>query len=147
MEASAPLHASCIAWEDRGLLILGPSGSGKSALALEMMAWGCTLVADDRVILRREGRQVMASAPPPIRGLIEARGIGLLEAEAREEVPLAVLLDLGTAEKDRLPPWRERELLGVALPCLHKPASGPIAPALLQYLKFHRREPASPRIP
>ncbi|MEF9600929.1 HPr kinase/phosphatase C-terminal domain-containing protein, partial [Paracoccus sp. PXZ] len=72
------LHASCIAHRGRGLLILGPSGAGKSTLALEMMAFGATLVADDRTILRREGGRIVADAPDSIRGRIEARGVGIL---------------------------------------------------------------------
>ena len=65
------------------LLILGASGRGKSALALGLMAAGATLVADDRTHLHaRRRRQLVASAPAAIAGLIEARGIGILKAEA-----------------------------------------------------------------
>ena len=141
------LHATAVAWAGRGLLVCGPSGAGKSTLALELMAWGCALVADDRVELRAEGGRLLARAPAAIRGLIEARGLGLLRAETVPEAALAAVLDLGEAEPARLPPWRERILLGVALPCLHKPASGPIAAALLQYLKAGRSDPAPPRSP
>ncbi|MEO1532556.1 MAG: serine kinase, partial [Pseudomonadota bacterium] len=46
-----PLHASAVALGERGLLILGPSGAGKTRLALELVALGAELVADDRVIV------------------------------------------------------------------------------------------------
>ena len=56
------VHASCIAHRGRGLLILGPSGAGKSTLALEMMAYGAALVADDRTVLRLAGDHLIADS-------------------------------------------------------------------------------------
>jgi len=141
------LHATTVAWRRRGVLIRGASGSGKSALGLELLAWGCRLVADDRTEVRAEGGRLLARCPPAIRGLIEARGVGLLEARSVEEAELALVVDLDRTETERLPPWREAAILGLPLPCLHKPATGPIAAAILQYLKAGRREPADPRIP
>ncbi len=64
-------HASCVAYGGRGVLILGASGRGKSALALRLMALGAVLVADDRTDLCREGDSVMARAPDAIKGMIE----------------------------------------------------------------------------
>ena len=68
----ANIHGSCVAVAGRGLLILGPSGAGKSALALQIMALGGQLVADDRVELTRQGDEVIARCPVALRGLIEA---------------------------------------------------------------------------
>ena len=59
-----PLHASAVAIEGRAVLITGPSGSGKSGLALDIIALGARLVADDGVILRREGERLILS---PVR--------------------------------------------------------------------------------
>jgi HPr kinase/phosphorylase len=137
----AVLHASAVAWEGRGLLILGPSGSGKSTLALALMALGCDLVADDRTALRRDGRAILADCPEPIRGMIEARGLGLLRAAPAGEVPLALVADLSQAETERLPPPREVALLGIRLPCVHKIEIVRFAPALVQYLKWGRSAP------
>ncbi|NAZ37939.1 HPr kinase/phosphorylase [Rubellimicrobium sp. CFH 75288] len=136
------LHATTVAWGDRGLVLLGPSGSGKSAIALEMMAWGCRLVADDRTELRREGDRIIAAAPPGLPPLIEARGIGLLPAELQAEAEVAALLDLALEEETRLPPPRIRTILSVPVPCLHKPATERFSAALLQYLKAGRYRPA-----
>lgn len=61
------LHASCVALDGRGLLILGPSGSGKSALALELMALGADLVADDRTEIEGQGPDLVAAALRPSR--------------------------------------------------------------------------------
>src|SRR5262245_61986603 len=83
-DAAAPLlvHGSAVAWGGRGLLILGASGRGKSALALALTATGAALVADDRVEIVRRGRALVARAPAALAGLVEARGIGILPVPA-----------------------------------------------------------------
>lgn len=121
LEAEA-LHGSCVALEGRGLLLLGPPGAGKSALALELIALGARLVADDRVALRREGGRLFAAAPPALAGLIEARGLGLLRLPALAEAALALVVDL-SLRSERLPPRRRLTLRGVALPLLAAPAA------------------------
>ena len=96
------------------------------------------LVADDRVVLRRTGDTVTAHAPDPIRGLIEARGIGLLRAECADAVPLGLVVDLDRTETDRLPPPRSHVLLGLSFPCLHNSAYPAYAEAIGQYMTFGR---------
>jgi HPr kinase/phosphorylase len=129
------LHATTVSVAGCGLLILGPSGAGKSALALDLMAIGAQLVADDRTILTRAGDSVIATCPPNLRGLIEARGIGILNATPCDSARLALVLDLGQTSIERLPPARHIDLLDRPVPLLHKPATGYSAAALLQYLK------------
>jgi len=133
------LHASCVAIGQRGLLILGPSGSGKSGLALALMAMGADLVADDRVILTRQGNALIATAPPTISGLIEARSIGLLKARPHGPVPLVCVVDLEQTEPERMPPRRETILLGQSVTLLFKVESPHFQAALVQYLKEGRR--------
>ena len=140
--AAAPqtiLHASCVALSGRALLIAGASGRGKSALALQMMALGAALVADDRVALRRAGDAVLAGAPPAIAGLIEARGLGLLHADPAGPVPVFALLDLDRTEPDRLPPARETDLLGQSVPLLWRVEAPHFPAALVQFLRTGRR--------
>lgn len=133
------VHATSVALGGRGLLIRGASGSGKSSLALALMALGADLVADDRTVLTRNGKAVQMSAPEAIRGMIEARGIGLLHARCTF-APLVAVLDLDLSESDRLPPIRKGNVLGLPFPLLHK-CAGPYFPAaLVQYLKAGRRE-------
>ena len=62
------LHASTVAFRGRGVVILGASGSGKSALALELMALGAGLVADDRTLVEVQDGALVASCPPAISG-------------------------------------------------------------------------------
>ena len=97
------LHASCGAGQGKGLLILGPSGAGKSALALELMALGADLVADDRTDLVAESGRVMASCPPVLSGLIEARGLGLLRVPSVLQAQVVLAVDLGRVETERMP--------------------------------------------
>ncbi|AJE45332.1 Hpr(Ser) kinase/phosphatase [Celeribacter indicus] len=125
----------------RALLIMGPSGSGKSSLALALMALGARLVSDDRTLLRRdaEGQALMASAPEAIAGLIEARGLGLLAADPLPEARLCGLVDLAATEAERLPEPREHVLIGVPIPLIRRVDGPHFAPALIQWLKGGRR--------
>ena len=61
--SSENLHASTVASDGRAVLIAGPSGSGKSDLALRLIDRGFTLVSDDRTILTKDGERIIASAP------------------------------------------------------------------------------------
>lgn len=107
------VHATCVAFEKRGLLILGPSGSGKSSLGLALMALGAKLVADDRTVLTNKAGKLIARCPPAIRGLIEARGLGLIRAETRASARISLVVDMEAAEIDRLPPRCNTTLCGV----------------------------------
>ncbi len=140
-ETETILHASCVALADKALLIRGASGSGKSALALQMMGMGAVLVADDRVILHRHGDAVQARAPEAIRGLIECRGLGLLNAQTAQDVQVVAIVDLDRTEPERLPPERRAELLGLALPLFGRVEGGHFAAALMQVLKAGRHAP------
>lgn len=128
------IHATTIALGDAGLLILGPSGSGKSSLALQLMATGAVLVADDRTDLRREGEMIIASCPPGLLGRIEARGIGILSAVPSGPVRLAQVVDLGADSGDRLPQSRSHDVLGVGLPLVTIPYRPHLYAALRQLL-------------
>ncbi|MEX0309614.1 MAG: HPr kinase/phosphorylase [Tateyamaria sp.] len=140
MSSQVCLHASAVAVDNRGLLILGPSGSGKSSLALQLMANGATLVADDRTDVTVRADQVWLSAPDAISGLIEARGVGLLTATPTQ-APLFLVVDLGVPETQRLPKRHDKNVLGHVFPCLHKMDTPAFPAAIMQYLKAGRRDP------
>lgn len=109
------IHASAVAVGDRAALILGRSGAGKSRLALRMIALGADLVADDRVDLIRDGDRLMAAAPEALRGLAEARGVGLLRLPSRAGAELCIAVDLDAAPVTRMPPSDTITYLGVPL--------------------------------
>lgn len=110
------LHATTIALGNAGLLILGGAGSGKSSLALQLMAVGALLVADDRTDLSRAGGAIVASCPPALLGRIEARGIGILSVVPAGPVGIAQIVDLSAGPEDRLPQSGIYDVLGVGLP-------------------------------
>lgn len=138
--ASQPvlLHASCVALSPHsGLLIMGPSGSGKSSLALMLMAFGARLVSDDQVKITRDlaSQELYATAAPNIEGMIEARGLGILRAETLSSCVLRGIVDMALVERDRLPPLRKRTLIGTEIPVFHRVEGPQFAPALIQWLK------------
>lgn len=100
------------------MLITGPSGSGKSDLALRLLDRGFTLVSDDQTVVRRDGDRLLASAPPTITGKLEVRGIGIVEMECQSNVPVALIIEL-TSDIQRIPDdSRERPILGVRVPLI-----------------------------
>ncbi|PWE26583.1 HPr kinase/phosphorylase [Pararhodobacter marinus] len=132
------LHASCVAFGPaRGVLILGPSGAGKSRLALALIGQGARLVADDQVLLSREGNTLFARAPRPTEGLIEARGLGLLRLVPLRLARIVLAIDLA-APPARLPDPVPRPLGGVTIPCLPGQADSSFAAGLRHYLHAMR---------
>jgi serine kinase of HPr protein (carbohydrate metabolism regulator) len=124
--ASELIHATAIALDGSAVLIRGPSGSGKSDLALRCLAAGPSplwagevrLIADDRVVITRQGDRLLAAAPSSIRGKIEVRGIGILPVEPLDTATVCLIADLATPI-ERLPALALREeLLGIRLPAL-----------------------------
>lgn len=149
------MHATAVARGAVCVLLRGPSGSGKSDLALRLMALGPSsglpifaresvgrgddapcfrLVSDDQVLLRRTGDGLEASAPATIAGKMEVRGLGIIDvpAAAPARAVLAVeLVNFGAVP--RMPDHQSAEILGVVLPLLRLAAfehSAPIKVAL-----------------
>ena len=74
------IHATTVQLGAHGVLIIGPSGSGKSDLALRLIGEGALLVSDDQTRLTLKDGRLIATAPATIAGRIEARGIGIQRA-------------------------------------------------------------------
>jgi serine kinase of HPr protein (carbohydrate metabolism regulator) len=123
------IHASTVALDGRAVVIMGPSGAGKSDLTLRLLDRGFTLVSDDQTVVKRNGEQLIATAPANIAGKLEIRGIGIVEMETVSSVPVALLVEL-TSEIQRLPDEnRERPLLGIKLPLISIDAMTASAPS------------------
>ncbi len=113
------VHGTSVAVDGLGVLLRGPSGSGKSDLALRLIDGGAALVADDRTVLSRNGDEILANAPSPIAGRMEVRGLGIVRLPAVADVPMRLIVDIvPAADVLRLPKAAETMLLGVALPVL-----------------------------
>jgi len=80
---------------DGGVLLLGPSGSGKSDVALRLISAGAELISDDQTLLFVEQGILFADAPATIKDTMEIRGVGILRMKSTGKTPiiLAVQLD------------------------------------------------------
>lgn len=126
------IHASCVALsggpfavpDETGVLLLGPSGSGKSDLALRLIAAGALLVADDRTDLTLEGTALVASPPDRLAGQIEVRNLGIVTLPHCPRVPIGLAVELTpNAKLARLPEhlrWTPAD--GLELPESARPA-------------------------
>jgi HPr kinase/phosphorylase len=141
------VHATAIAIEGAAILLRGPPGAGKSDLALRMIDGGARLIADDQTELRRAGELVLVRAPAAIAGLIEVRGVGILQVDAVGETPLALLVDLvRSSEVERLPESRFEEVLGLPVPLIALVAFEASAAAKLRFALYAFSSPLSPAI-
>ncbi|WP_375254807.1 HPr kinase/phosphorylase [Yoonia sp.] len=129
------LHATCVAYHGRAVVLTGASGQGKSTLGLQLIALGCDLIADDRTILTVAGGKLTARCPETLQGIIEARGIGLVRAVSQLSAEVALVVDLNQRETARMPPPREITLLGCTLPLIWRSDGPQFVPAILQILK------------
>ena len=120
---SETIHASCVMIDGAAVLLHGSSGSGKSDLALRLIDRGAALVSDDYTLLQRVDDRLVASPPANIAGMIEVRGLGVIDMPyiAGPDVRLLVALD---EPAPRLPEEKPhtRLIAGVAIPVIALPA-------------------------
>ena len=116
--SSETVHASSVAIRGRGVLIGGRPGTGKSDLAFRLVDRGALLISDDYTIVRRVKGVALAAAPATIIGKIELRGVGIVELETAQQVPVALLVDLDERPERQPEPGETRLVAGVAIPVL-----------------------------
>ena len=127
--SSEMLHATTVALNGRAVILAGRSGSGKSDLALRLLDRGFLLVSDDQTLVRKAGDRLIASTPPTIKGKLEVRGIGIVEVDQADDVPVCLYVEL-TSKIERLPDeGRERLILGAKIPLVSIDAMTASAPA------------------
>lgn len=138
----ATVHASAVLAGARAVLIRGPSGVGKSRLALQLIQAAQTgsllfarLVGDDRVHLQAASGRLLVRPAEAIAGLIEVRGLGIVKLPYEPCAVVGQVVDLG-GDAERLPAAgsRRTEIEGVSLPRLAVAAAAAALPAVLALL-------------
>lgn len=141
------IHASAVAFGNKGVLIRGAVGSGKSELALRLIdtaGFGrgakplrAILVADDQVLLVREGSAIIMRTPETISGKMEIRGIGIIDLQHKPKAKLVLVIDLKRqAEIERMPEAADQftEILGLNIACYSVDPATPFAPSIIRSL-------------
>jgi HPr kinase/phosphorylase len=113
---SLMMHATCVDINGSGVLIVGRSGSGKSSLAINLLALGSKLVADDRCELIKKNNRFSVSKPASLPNSIEIRGVGLVSVPMVVETSLDWVVNMDEAEKERMPDLRFTEIDGYKIP-------------------------------
>ncbi len=122
------LHATAVAINGEGVLLMGPSGSGKSDLALRLIDRGAVLVSDDGVLVESADPLPILRTAPNIAGMIEMRGVGVVKMPFADAVPLHLVVRLDI-EPERMPLEEQTlAIAGAAMPCIMLSAFEPSAP-------------------
>ncbi len=112
-------HATAVAYYGFGILIRGPSGSGKSDLALRLIDDDADLIADDRVVIKVVGKELRLSPPESISGLIEVRGIGVVKIKTVRDIPLCLVVELELSNQTkRMPEIKEETIKDISIPII-----------------------------
>jgi serine kinase of HPr protein (carbohydrate metabolism regulator) len=142
MATPPTVHASAVLTGARAVLIRGPAGSGKSGLAMALIAGAQTgllrfarLVADDRVLLEAHHGRLLARPPAALAGLIEVRGVGIRRVEYEPAAVVGLVVDLAAEDAERLPATGEATVSGVKLSRLAVGAGADPLPPLLALLQ------------
>jgi HPr kinase/phosphorylase len=138
------IHASAVLVGRSAMLIRGPSGSGKSRLALALLQATqsgalpfARLVADDRALVEACNGRLLVRPAPPLAGLIEVRGLGIRQVPREPVAVVGLLADLDAADAARMAEAANLtcEIERITLPRLPVAAGQDALPLVLSYLQ------------
>lgn len=137
---SLRIHATTIAIGELGVMLIGPSGSGKSDLALRLIDRGARLVSDDYTEVRAVAGGLRATAPDTIAGKIEVRGIGIRAMPYIPDIAVALVIRLGGAVERMPEASKSTEVAGIGLPLVALDAFAASAPIKVELALHDVRE-------
>lgn len=112
-------HGTTVAIDGQAVLLRGPSGSGKSDLALRLIDGGAQLVADDRTDLEVRDGRLWARVPDTIAGKLEVRGFGIVQVPHLDMAPVTLVAELVPLDQvERMPEPETTTLLDLSLPMI-----------------------------
>ena len=124
------MHATCVDINGSGVLIVGRSGSGQSNLAINLIALGSKLVADDQCELVKKNNRFSVSKPASLPNSIEIRGVGLVSVPMVVETSLDWVVDMDEAETERMPDLRFTKIDGYRVPTVFGKDVDELAPRI-----------------
>jgi hypothetical protein len=131
--ATETVHATSVAIGGRGVLITGPSGSGKSDLALRLIDRGAILISDDYTVVVAHDDRLRLRPPANIAGKMEIRHLGIVDMPYIEDVPAVLLIRL-EEQPERMPdPFPSILLAGITLPLIALAGREPSAPLKVEW--------------
>ncbi len=131
-------HGTAVSINGQGILIIGPSGSGKSDLALRLIDRGAILISDDQVLLRQSGSHLIMSGPKKLQGYLEVRGLGIVPFDFVQNIPLCLMVYLVSDNMTaRLPDETDQIVSTVPIKTIKLQAFDPSAPIKIELAIKH----------
>ena len=111
------IQATAVSYQKRAILIQGPSGVGKTFLALQLMERGATLIGDDVVEICLKNNKLYCKAKEKLKGVVEVRGLGLVTGlKVSKSTPVLCIICLHKNFTERLPKQKTISLLNKKIP-------------------------------
>lgn len=143
MTDQATIHASAVLIGAKAALIRGPSGSGKSQLALALIEAAGTgtlpfarLVSDDRTHVEAVQGRLLLRPAPALEGMIEVHGLGIRRLPFEPLAVAGLVVDLQAPDAARHPAAKAAQTLidGISLPRLAVAGDRPALSLVLAFV-------------
>lgn len=129
------LHATAIGIDGQAAVLIGPSGSGKSSLALQLIALGADLISDDQCEVFTRDDLLCVKRPATLPKAIEARGFGLIRAPMVDEGNVVLVIQMDKTSQARMPDEQYMQLLSHQIKMIPNSDSAHFPATILLYLQ------------